>query len=988
MFANRLPFLPSGATLNNCGATKEVGEPDHFGATGGASVWWSWTATTNGGMRLLLTPQLGKTLVAVYTGDRVDQLVEVSSGRDQVLFYARAETTYSIALDTAPGDCGQWSMVTYPESAPSNDRFADRLPLVGARVSVSAVNEAGRSEPGEPPHAGFPANRSLWWSWTAPETGEHAVSLDGYAWPPRLAIYTGDRLDQLQLVAARAGAVNRPAQLTFRATAGRTYAIAADSVGEYYTALKLALRAAAANDHFADAEELAGEQVSVSRTTFGATRQAGEQHHGGGGGASVWFRWVAPETRGYGLKVSMPAGFIGDPYLPPQQIPLPPGAPCPGGCEPQYAALRYPVVAVYRGEQLNTLERVAEAGSDGSGQLASLSFAAARGEVYFLAVDSGFGIMSDFTLNTHPGAPNDLFANATPIRPGQTLSSTTEGATREAGEPRHAGQLGGSSLWWKWTATNDLTLAFGADVGGLPLVAVYTGASLADLTELGSVGPPDYLRPITFRARAGVTYYFAVDELQGRPAAVSVSLSAAPRNDDFARRLPVSTGARVEGTTYGATHEPDEPDHGNSRKSQSIWWTWTAPATGSYAVSDGRFSEVYVGETLANLARVPARKVPLADAGTRLEFDAQAGTPYHLVFDTPVGRSFGLSWRLLAVPLNDHFTDRVELVGPATVVHASLANATHERGEPDFTGASLWWSWTAPQAGVASVAVTNRAVRVSVLIDRLTGRPPTLTNLVMLVGRNVTVQQTGAEFATTPGVTYYLALARPDGTNAQVDLTLSFRPALPLAGDWHSATLHWDTSPLNPWFRQTETVFDPPDAAQSGQTPGGGPSTISASVSGPGRLSFWWKVSAGTNRAVVRFIVGPTVSLNAEVTGERDWTRHSVSLGPGPHTLRWSFLSAAGSALPAGTAAWLDRVEFVPDPPTPARLHLEAQHPGRAPVLRLVGEPSRPYRVQLSNNLREWADWTTVVGRSNSPVILQPPFDAGRPAAFFRAVTP
>src|SRR5438128_4203435 len=50
-------------------------------------------------------------------------------------------------------------------------------------------------EPGEPYHAGTAPYRSLWWSWTAPVTGRIAVSAEGYAFPARVAVYTGDQLD-------------------------------------------------------------------------------------------------------------------------------------------------------------------------------------------------------------------------------------------------------------------------------------------------------------------------------------------------------------------------------------------------------------------------------------------------------------------------------------------------------------------------------------------------------------------------------------------------------------------------------------------------------------------------------------------------------------------------------------------------------------------------------------------------------------------------
>ena len=107
------------------------------------------------------------------------------------------------------------------------------------KVSLTVANEVAGSEPGEPYHAGAAPYRSLWWSWTAPETGRFAVSGEGHAFPARVAIYSGDQLGTLTPIVAQAGsAPQKPAQTTFNATAGTTYAIAVDSIGEGATLLK------------------------------------------------------------------------------------------------------------------------------------------------------------------------------------------------------------------------------------------------------------------------------------------------------------------------------------------------------------------------------------------------------------------------------------------------------------------------------------------------------------------------------------------------------------------------------------------------------------------------------------------------------------------------------------------------------------------------------------------------------------------------------
>ena len=50
MIANAtvIDTLPARVTGSNVGATIELGELDFWGYPVGASVWWRWTATTNG----------------------------------------------------------------------------------------------------------------------------------------------------------------------------------------------------------------------------------------------------------------------------------------------------------------------------------------------------------------------------------------------------------------------------------------------------------------------------------------------------------------------------------------------------------------------------------------------------------------------------------------------------------------------------------------------------------------------------------------------------------------------------------------------------------------------------------------------------------------------------------------------------------------------------------------------------------------------------
>ena len=114
----------------------------------------------------------------------------------------------------------------------------------------------------------------------------------------------------------------------------------------------------------------------------------------------------------------------------------------------------------------------------------------------------------------HPAyaAPtNDNFADATPITTGLPFSVNADnsGATSEAGESNPCGSgFNPSSVWFAYTPSTDTALTARVSYYNFPTVlAVYTGSSLNDLTQ---VGCSQYYYSTTFQAHASTTYYFQV----------------------------------------------------------------------------------------------------------------------------------------------------------------------------------------------------------------------------------------------------------------------------------------------------------------------------------------------------------------------------------------------------------------------------------------------------------------------------------------------
>ncbi len=113
--------------------------------------------------------------------------------------------------------------------APAHDAFANRSTLTGVSASVVASNLNATAETGEPAHAGNPAAKSVWWQWTAPQSGRVNVDTFGSAIDTVLAVYRGTTLGNLTNIAFNdeAGGTHASA-LAFYATAGTTFSIAVD----------------------------------------------------------------------------------------------------------------------------------------------------------------------------------------------------------------------------------------------------------------------------------------------------------------------------------------------------------------------------------------------------------------------------------------------------------------------------------------------------------------------------------------------------------------------------------------------------------------------------------------------------------------------------------------------------------------------------------------------------------------------------------------
>jgi subtilisin family serine protease len=134
--------------------------------------------------------------------------------------------------------------------------------------------------------------------------------------------------------------------------------------------------------------------------------------------------------------------------------------------------------------------------------------------------------------------PEDLFAEPADLSGNiGTTSATNTTATKETGEPAHAGNSGGHSLWWTWTAPASGEYSFCTTGSAFDtLLAVYQGAALSTLTLVAENDDTDSTATtscLVFTAVEGGQYLIAVDGKDGTAGAVSLQWDAVAENTDI-----------------------------------------------------------------------------------------------------------------------------------------------------------------------------------------------------------------------------------------------------------------------------------------------------------------------------------------------------------------------------------------------------------------------------------------------------------------------
>ncbi len=432
------------------------------------------------------------------------------------------------------------------------------------------------------------------------------------------------------------------------------------------------------NDSFANRLSVNLDNFSIAGINVDATAESQEPAHAGNSAArSIWWSW-RPSLRGVATLSTAGSSFS-------------------------------TALAVYTGAGVSSLTLVAANDDDPAGgtNTSRVSFDADPAVDYAIAVDGLEGASGSVVLNaallTRP--LNDHFAGRFPILGSvATVTGSNTVATLEPGEPLHAGQPGGSSVWWSWTAAASEPVTMSTAGSSFnTLLAVYTGAKLSNLKTVAAndddpAGGTNTSR-LSFTAVAGTPYHIAVDGYQG--ASGSIVLRTPPLNDHFVHRISIPGAAStIVGYNELASKESLEPNHAGNAGGKSLWWSWTCPASGPVTISTlgstfDTLLAVYTGAGLGSLTLMAANdNGPFGGSSSLVAFDAIAGATYHLAVDGAGGGSgqvkLVLGSRYVITDLGDLGSDFV----------FAVANGMNERNQvvgycynyPGYLHQAFLWS--------------------------------------------------------------------------------------------------------------------------------------------------------------------------------------------------------------------------------------------------------------------------------------------------------
>jgi hypothetical protein len=643
-FSSREQIGGMAATMegNLAESTRETGEPLHavYGTSG--SIWWTWTAPSNGIVEIKNQPGLPAyalaQVVAVYAGDSINGLDHVASEsavwNKELYFIATAGQTYQIAVSHIHDDPVVVRLSLDVFEIPGNDDFVHREVVV-PDATHQAFNVFATVEPGEPGDTA--AGKTLWWTWTAPA---HAVVNVHHPESTQVHLFSGSDLQTLQpRIWGTAYGIGG-----YEVQEGESFQIRVD--GAVHVQFSMSYQIVPTNDFFARRTVLQGLPVEIAGDNTLSSAEPGEPMHMKQEPMNtLWFQWTAARSEKVGVILDAP--WISG------------------------------LVSVYTGQSISNLVCVAGARYSP----APLIFKARAGRTYLIAVGTtsttswGTG---PFKLSLVGPASNDLFNAAIPLigRRAESESYTTRG-TMESGEKRVTKYDSRESIWWSWVAPYSGLVNLTLDSKYPVPLQIYIGDQVSHLTPINFVGysPSWNGTTASFMAAEGTVYRIRASGLRAvQDGKMQIS------NGKVALELVLSA-LKVEPLTQDYVE-----DQGFTLTASMLQPEFSYPTSLTFSVS--RDDWVPWTGTVAS----PPWQYTFTNVSPGIHSISVSG------LNSAGEEEFSMPLIVRVRPSNDDFQNRKVVGSLPAVIQGAFKGSTLETGEPLIGNTqekgSMWHAWT------------------------------------------------------------------------------------------------------------------------------------------------------------------------------------------------------------------------------------------------------------------------------------------------------
>ena len=410
---------------------------------------------------------------------------------------------------------------------------------------------------------------------------------------------------------------------------------------------------------------------------------------------------------------------------------------------------------------------------------------------YAVAVGTPFGAVNSdvatlqVTVDPLPLA-NDFAVRVNVTETARLGGGSNVGATKEAGEPNHAGKVGGKSVWLDWTPPGNGIATFSTRGSSFDtLLAVYLGSTLANLTPVVSDDDRGsfFTSRVTFNADAGTTYHIAVDGLAGAEGRIILSWNFEATTETLPQILVQPTNQTVG---LGSSVAFNVTAQGTNLRYQ---WFFNGVAIPNATVSSLTLLNVQLTDVGTYLVRV-SRGVRFVDSlPVTLQINTTDGgsaapvTSDDKFADVVSGGASPLATQ--SVPLRGRIKRGSLAVARGFIGTQifSTVGSTKEQGEPNHCdiigGASQWFAYQAPTNG--TLVINTDGSDFDTVLAVYTGPGTDFASLNSVACDNDSGSDGRTSRVSFPAVaatTYYVAV---DGVNAatgnvQLNYALSLVP--------------------------------------------------------------------------------------------------------------------------------------------------------------------------------------------------------------------